>query len=92
MDRSAFAKLALEQLRKARPGDISILDDDRFHVVTTTLDGKSSITSLSNYYDEYTHADPTRKDAVFDRIAKFGRLIDGEEIRSRSSSRSSTSA
>ncbi len=79
MDRSAFAKIALEQLKKARPGDISILDEDRFHVVTTTADGKSSITSLSNYYDEYTHAEPGRKDAVFDRIAKFGRLIDGEE-------------
>lgn len=79
MDRPAFAKLALEQLKNARPGDISILDEDRFHVVTTTPDGKSSITSLSNYYDEYLHAEPARKDAVFDRIAKFGRLIDGEE-------------
>jgi hypothetical protein len=79
VDRSEFGKRALEQLKKARPGEISILDEDRFHVVTTSVDGKSSITSLANYYDEYLHAEPELKLAIFERIAKFGRLIDGEE-------------
>lgn len=79
MDRAEFAKLALEQLKKARPGDISILDLDKFLVVTTTTDGKSSITSLSNYYDEYEHAAPDRRQGVIERIGRFGRLVDGEE-------------
>lgn len=79
MERSEFAKLALAQIKKARPSDISILDEEKFLVVTTDTEGSSSITSLSNYYDEYMHAAAERRQGLLDRIGRIGRMVESEE-------------
>jgi hypothetical protein len=79
MERAAFAHKALEQLKKARPHEAYVLDEDKFHITRATPDGKTSLVSLSNYYDEYVHAAPAAKSGVFDRIVKFAAFIDSEE-------------
>jgi hypothetical protein len=79
MDRSAFAELAIEQLKKARPNDAYVFDDEKFVIVATNVEGESSITSLTNYYDEWMHAPPHLRGAVLARITLAGRLVDGEE-------------
>lgn len=45
MERAEFGKRALEQIKKGRPDAVSILDEDKFQIVTTTPDGKSSLTT-----------------------------------------------
>jgi len=79
VERAAFAKLALAQLRKARPDAVSVLHEDKFQIVTTTPDGKSSLTTLDNYYDEYCHAAPERKAGLLERIERIARVVESGE-------------
>lgn len=78
-ERSAFARTALERLRRGRPGETFVLDEDRFQITQVYADGKSSLMSLHNYFDEWRHAEPDRREGVFDRIVKFSGLIDSGE-------------
>ena len=77
--RSAFAKLALDRLKRSRPSETFVLDEDRFQITQVYADGKSSLMSLHNYFDEWVHAAPERRAGVFDRIVKFSGLIDSGE-------------
>lgn len=77
--RSAFAKTALERLKRSRPGETFVLDEDKFQITQVYADGKSSLMSLHNYFDEWVHAAPERRAGVFDRIVKFSGLIDSGE-------------
>jgi len=52
MDRSEFARLALQRVKAARPGDTVTLDEDKFVIIGTDADGHQSLTSLHNHYDE----------------------------------------
>ena len=82
MERAAFAKLALAQLRKAQPGAVSVLHEDKFQIVTTTPDGKSSLTTLENYYDEYcsfSDGAPEGKAGLLERIGRIARLVESGE-------------
>jgi hypothetical protein len=79
VDRATFGKRALEQIKKGRPDAVSVLDDEKFQILTTAPDGNTSLTSLANYYDEYMHAEPERRSGLLDRIARIARLVDGKE-------------
>src|SRR5262249_36192905 len=79
MERFDFAKAALDRLKKLRPTEAFVLDEDKFLIVHTRADGKSGLVSLTNYYDEYVHAAPASREGVFDRMLRMASLVDSEE-------------
>ncbi|MBS2018398.1 MAG: hypothetical protein JST00_36370 [Deltaproteobacteria bacterium] len=79
MDWSEFARKALAVVEAAKPDHAVVLDEGNQIVIATDREGKSSITSLTNYWAEYLHAAPGDRDKVFDRIALAGRLIESDE-------------
>lgn len=80
MDRAAFTQRALEIVKEARPFDASVIDEERFAIVSIAPDGGSRLASLGHFWSEYTSAgSPRAKEAVFERIARFAALIDSGE-------------
>jgi hypothetical protein len=80
MDRAAFTQRALEIVKEARPFDASVIDEERFAIVSMAQGGESRLASLGNFWSEYTSASsPRAKEAVFERIARFAALIDSGE-------------
>ena len=80
MDRAAFLQRALEIVKEARPFDASVIDEGRFAVVSVAPDGGSRLTSLANFWSEYTAADtPQGREAVLDKVAGSAALMDSGE-------------
>jgi len=79
MDRPAFQKLALEHLRKNRPGDVFVSDEDNFQIVARRADDMEHIVGLANYHAEYEHAEPAARAKVLDRLLAGLDIIDSGE-------------
>lgn len=80
MDRAAFLQRALEIVKEARPFDASVIDEGRFAITSVAPDGGSRLTSLANFWSEYTAADtPQAREAVLDKVAGSAALMDSGE-------------
>lgn len=80
MDRSEFAARALEIVKRARPLDASVLDEERFCIVSVGPNGTSRAAWLGNPWAEYTAAaTDADREAVLARLGRFSQLVDSEE-------------
>lgn len=77
--RFAFATRALERVRQARPGHVCELDERAFAILVRGPDGHPQVIGLSNFFAEWEHAAGANEDAVFDRIERTARIVDGKE-------------
>lgn len=77
MDRSEFAARALEIVKRARPLDASVLDEERFCIVSVGPNGTSRAAWLGNPWAEYTAAaTDADREAVLARLGRFSQLVD----------------
>lgn len=80
MDRAAFLRRALEIIQEAHPFDASVIDEEKFAIVSVSPTGASHLAWLGNFWAEYSAADtPRAKEAVLERFARSSRFVDSEE-------------
>ncbi|MBK8259558.1 MAG: hypothetical protein IPK82_43750 [Polyangiaceae bacterium] len=80
MTRDEFAAQALEIIKRERPLDASVFDEEAFSVVSVDPAGQSRTAFLHNMWTEYQAADTDEgREGVLRRIAHFAKVSDTEE-------------